>query len=386
MVTHGPILGTARADDTRIWVRTDATRRVGVYMGQAADNLQPRGWMYPLPQDDFAADLQVSGLQAGTQYFYQLEVEGELQPQIHEFQTAPADGDSVTMDLAFVSCTKTDSQPAFGSIVDQDPDMVLFIGDNHYGNTGEQGALQWYYRWAHSRSHRQQLMMNTSTLATWDDHDYVGNNTDGDSLGKLAARLAFEDYWPNPAHGTANTPGVFFSTSYGDVDFFFLDDRYYRGQDDSLTGDAQMGWLMSELLASTATFKVLVNGSQWSLEGTSDSWAEFPTARNELMDFIRDQNVDGVVLLSGDVHYSEFRTLSYGGLYDLTEFTSSPAANSTSNCPSDSEQLFCYDSGPSYVSLEIDTDRPDPRIVGRIHLEDGAIWAQHTIWYADLIP
>ncbi len=388
-LTHGPILGSTRAEDTRIWIRTDVTRRVVLYIANAGDpsSYRVHGYAYPLPGDDFTAEFQVTGLQPNTDYTYRLEIDGNLQDEVHDFRTAPADGDPVDMDLAFVSCSKDESQPGFASIDDGEPDLLLFVGDNHYGNTGQEGALHWYYRWAHSRSHRKQLMMDTSTLATWDDHDYVGNNTDADSPGKVNARLAFEDYWPNPAHGTEAVPGVFFSTSYGDVDLFFLDDRYYRGRDNSLTGADQMAWLMQELLNSSATFKLLVNGSQWTLEGSGDSWAAFPDARNEFFDFVREQAIAGVVLLSGDVHFSEFRTISHSGLYDLTEFTSSPIGHSTVSCGgNDSERIFCYDDDRSYVTLEIDTNRPDPRIWGNIHLEDGAVWGHHTIYYADLIP
>jgi len=388
-LTHGPILGSTRAEDTRIWIRTDVTRRVVLYIANAGDPSSYRihGYAYPLPGDDFTAEFQVTGLSPATDYTYRLEIDGDLQDAVHHFSTAPADGDPVDMNLAFVSCSKDEYQPGFASIDDGDPDLLLFVGDNHYGNTGQEGALQWYYRWAHSRSHRKQLMMNTSTLATWDDHDYVGNNTDADSPGKVNARLAFEDFWPNPAHGTSQLPGVFFSTSYGDVDFFFLDDRYYRGMDESMLGADQMAWLMQELQNSTATFKLLVNGSQWTTEGTNESWKPFEDARDDFFDFIREQAIPGVVLLSGDVHFSEFRTLSHAGLYDLTEFTSSPVGHSTVSChPNDSEQIFCYDDDRSYVTLDIRTDVTAPWIRGNLHLEDGAVWGHHTIYYADLIP
>jgi alkaline phosphatase D len=231
-------------------------------------------------------------------------------------------------------------------------------------------------------------MMHTPTLATWDDHDYVENNTDGYSSGKETALAVFSDYWPNPAHGTDAVPGVFFSTSYGDVDFFFLDGRYYRGYNDSVLGNDQMAWLQQELLLSTATFKIIALGVQWTLTDTNDSWFEYSAARNAFFDFLRDNAIDGVAFLSGDVHFSEFRTLNHTGLYDLTDFTSSPIAReSPSSCrASYGEQVFCYDGGNSYVTLEIRTDVTAPYIKASIHMEHGPVWDEYTIYYADLIP
>jgi len=389
-LTHGPILGMAKADDTRIWIRTDATRQVILRMWETADpsTVRIQGYAYPLPDDDFTAEFQATGLKPDTAYTYRLEVEGVLLDDSHDFRTAPADGAPVDLDLAFVSCSKEDSQVGFGSIANDDPDLLFFVGDNHYANSNVEGTLQWFYRWAHERDHRKELMMHTPTLATWVDHDYVENNTDGYSPGKETALAVFSDYWPNPAHGTEDVPGVFFSTSYGDVDFFFLDGRYYRGYDDSVLGNDQMAWLQEELLLSTATFKIIALGVQWTLTDTNDSWFEYSAARSGFFDFLRDNAIDGVAFLSGDVHFSEFRTLTHSGLYDLTDFTSSPIAReSPSNCrSSQGEQVFCYDGGNSYVTLQIRTDVTAPFIRGNIHLEDGAVWAHHTIYYADLIP
>ena len=47
-----------------------------------------------------------------------------------------------------------------------------------------------------------------------------------------------EEYWANPGYGTESTVGTFFQWSWGDVDFFLLDDRYHRGLEDSILGDS----------------------------------------------------------------------------------------------------------------------------------------------------
>ena len=57
-----------------------------------------------------------------------------------------------------------------------------------------------------------------------------------------------------------------------------------------------------------------------------DSWASFLTERNRLFDFIRDNGIGGVVLLSGDSHIGEINVIpwSENGGYDLYDLVSSP--------------------------------------------------------------
>jgi alkaline phosphatase D len=173
---------------------------------------------------------------------------------------------------------------------------------------------------------------------TWDDHDYGLNNHDRTHPGKAEALSVFKEYWANPSYGLAEAPGVFFRYSYGKVDFFFLDVRYYRDPNKdsndvskSMLGKRQFEWLRSELENSRATFKLLISGSGWTLAKgeAGDSWASFLSERNAIFDFIRDNDIGGVVLLSGDTHVGELNVIpwSENGGYDLYELTSSPCPN-----------------------------------------------------------
>ncbi len=69
-----------------------------------------------------------------------------------------------------------------------------------------------------------------------------------------------------------------------------------------MLGRAQLTWLKRELAESDATLKFLVSGGQWTNSGKSDSWQSFTRERNGLFNFIRDNGIEGVVLLSGDRH------------------------------------------------------------------------------------
>ena len=382
VLTHGPMIGAPEPDGGRVWARTDATRLVGLRVSETSDltSAPVVDWAWTSPTNDYAATLSVDNLAPDTLYWYGVEVDGVLMGAAEELMTAPAPGTATAMSFAFGSCSKADDQPIFGTIAGEDPDYFLFVGDNHYGNTGVVDALRHYYRWALAIPERGALAATTPTMAVWDDHDYVGNNTDATSLGRGNALRVFAEYWANPSVGTATIPGVFFQQSHGDVDFFMLDDRYHRGLDDSILGAAQQQWLMDALSASTATFKFVVTGSQWTADGSGDSWASFVTQRDVIFDHIRDAEIDGVVLMSGDVHRSEFRVIeraSAGG-YDLPELTSSPLATWNSGCPNEGEILHCFDSEDYVIVVDVDTQVADPTIEARMLNQDGALQATYT--------
>lgn len=360
-LTHGPLTGAVGPDSARVWYRTDATRRVLLRFAPSAEALAtapPVHYGYPSPDADYTEEVQVSGLGPDAEWWFDLEVDGErLGPW--SLHTAPATGAPGRTRIAVGSCTKLDEQEAFAAVLAYDPDLYFFIGDNHYANSADLGSLRQYYRWAHERTWRADLLHAASVLATWDDHDYVGNNTDGTADGKENALRAFDEYWANDGLGIDGTPGVFHQERWGDLAFFFIDDRYYRGLDDSITGDAQEAWLIDAVTRSDATFKLVMSGSQWTTQGTDDSWAQWPSAQDRVLDALT--TVPGVVVLSGDVHRSEFRLLENAAGYAVPELTSSGMAyDPAAGCNSDTDVLDCYDDGPSFLTLDVDTTAADP--------------------------
>lgn len=376
-LTHGPILGAVTDTTANIWYRTDATRPAKLRVAASADALnaaEPIDYGYPAASTDFAETVTISGLSAGQTAYYDIEVEG-VRHGPWSLQTAPAG--PVRARFAFGSCSKDDDQPIFGVIAAWDPDLFLFVGDNHYGNTSELSDLRQYYRWAHERSLRAELMAETVTLATWDDHDFVGNNTDGNDEGKDVALRVFSEYWANGSYGTAETPGVFSAHRYGDIAFVLIDDRYWRDVEGDMLGAAQEAWLLSTLAESDATFTFLVSGSQWSLEGSSDSWAAFEDAQTRLREALVSQGIEGVVMLSGDIHRSELRLLpgATGG-YAIPELVSSPLATWNSGCDTDDDMLACVDDGTFFIAVDVDTTLTDPTLT--VSLVDGDATVRDT--------
>lgn len=367
-ITHGPMTGAPFAGGARVWFRTDRSRRVEIRVAPTADGLAsalPVAIRYPAASNDFTETVELFGLGDGVEWAYGLVVDGEVVGPF-SLRSGPADGSPGVRRIAFGSCTKDDAQPLFEAIREQEPDLFLFVGDNHYGDTGDLGSHRQWYRWAHGREHRAELLREAAVYSTWDDHDYVGNDEDQNASGKSVALRIFGEYWGNGDLGLPEVAGVFSSHTYGDVGIWMLDGRYWRGADDSVTGAEQEEWLVQSVSASDATFKFVVSGSQFNLDSTADSWRSFADAQARVMDALSE--VGGVVLLSGDIHTSEFVSVP-ASAYELPELTSSPLA---------------YNGSGKVVYLDVDTTLADPTVVARIVDLSGAELDRWEIRRSDL--
>lgn len=386
VLTHGPIQGAPRSDGADIWIRTDSTRSARLVLQElGTEGSWVADWNYARPENDFTLVLKAEGLLPNRDYTYTIELEdGEIAGPFSLRTASPPDLPG-QFKVAFGSCSKLSAQPVFDALQESDLDLFLFAGDNHYGNTSDRDSLRWFYQWAHGLQYRQAFMAQTNILSTWDDHDFTGNNTDGFSEGKTTALDAFRNYWPNPSNGTDTTDGTFFSSRLGDLEFFMLDDRFHRGIDGIMLGVGQTEWLKEALVESKATFKLLVSGSQWTANGSSDSWTSFLEDRDALFEFIAQNRISGVVLLSGDIHRSSFRRLAtVGGGYAFPELTSSPLSNTTTTCKTDDEVVACYSARPSYIQLDFDTTLKDPALVASLRDDTGTVREEWTILLSEL--
>ena len=340
----GPMVGAPGPSHFTIWVRASGSFPVELeYSTDPAFTKVLKGESaVARRENENCVALRATGLKADTRYYYRLRFAGELdryQPLPFHTTTAPAGAASFT--VAFGSCCRIQFdryQPIFNVIRQLEPNMFFWLGDNIYADTDDAGGMSELYTRQRVVETLEPLLRSTPQLATWDDHDFGYNDSDGLSPFKSEALRLFRSYWANPASGDTATPGIWFKQSYGSVDFFFLDGRYYRdpsnGPDTpakTMLGAAQKAWLKDELLKSRAPFKILVSGGGWSSAERADggdSWAVYLNERDEIFDFIRDRKVGGVVCISGDSHMGELNCIprSGAGGYDIYDMCSSPLA------------------------------------------------------------
>jgi alkaline phosphatase D len=149
---------------------------------------------------------------------------------------------------------------------------------------------------------------------------------------KREALEIFKSYWANPVYGLEGAPGVFFQFTWADVDFFMLDDSYYRTPDDApetpdktMFGKTQLRWLKDALFASRAPFKIIANGSQMlNPQPGGEAFSKFKQEQAEFLGWMKSAKINGVLFLSGDVHRSELMRLNDPNFYPLYDYSSSP--------------------------------------------------------------
>jgi alkaline phosphatase D len=344
---QGPMVGAVTPTEIPVWIRASGPFECWLEYGEDPTLAEPlRTERVTASKDnDYCVVLRMSGLKPATRYHYRVYVHEGIADGFGNFppfsaQTAPEERFSGRVRVSFGSCSRWREdpvQPIWQAVEDLEPDLFFWIGDNIYGDALDPDILAEEYRRQREVVGLQPLLRTVPHLATWDDHDFGINNSDRTSPVKEGALKVFKQYWANPAFGLPDTPGVFCKYSYGPVDFFFLDGRYYRDPNEAPDipgkthlGAAQLAWLKQGLKESGAVFKVLISGSGFNggKGPGADSWESYLHERTELLNYIRDEEVGGVLLMSGDTHVGELNAIPWSdeGGYDFYELVSSPLA------------------------------------------------------------
>ncbi|MEN9785725.1 MAG: hypothetical protein RLZZ299_989, partial [Pseudomonadota bacterium] len=217
LLTHGPMVGAVHPREAFLWVRTAGRQKVSFRVAaspQALAAAEPAYTAWSRAERDFTVEAPIAGLQPGRTWAYDVEIAG-VRFGPWSFSTPPEG--PARRRIAMGSCARDAEQPIFDAIRASKPDAFVFLGDNHYANTADRSALLAHYRAAHAIPRRRELLANTPIFATWDDHDFVGNNTDGNAPGKEVALRTFREYWANGRYGLPDTPGVYSAHDLGDV-------------------------------------------------------------------------------------------------------------------------------------------------------------------------
>jgi len=324
--------------------------------------------------------------------------------------------------IAFGSCAKQDRpQPIWDAVVETEPQLFVFLGDNIYADTEDMDVMRGKYRLLGEQPGYRKLKETCPVVATWDDHDYGANDAGEEYPRKRESQQVFLDFFEVPTDDARRTrEGVYHAQVYGPagkrVQLILLDTRYfrsplksgfqpgepgdgYRGKyapnnDPGATvlGDAQWRWLEAQLKVP-AELRIIGSGVQVVAdEHGSEMWGNFPLERQRLFRLIRDTKANGVVLLSGDRHLAEMARLPadhpLGVGYPLFDATSSslntPSGNFTKAGTRFANEINSYRVGLTYFdtnfgAIHIDWDRPDPLVRLQVRDEKGAVVLQQRV-------
>ena len=363
----GPWAGNVELRNATIWAEvTAAVKTVAVKYFPQRDPGLSKTVQYKggLGNEFNPVKIELNGLEINTGYAYQLLIDGK--PVHTSFLTSFTTKElwqhrKPAPDFSFLagSCSYF-NEPAydrpgkpygadsaiFVTMAKTPAAFHIWMGDNWYTREVDYATV-WglNYRASRDRGQKvlQQFMAAMPQYSIWDDHDYGPNDGGKSFIFKEESRELFKKYSLNPSYGQEGK-GIYTKISYSDVDFFLTDDRYFRSEDempDSINGTPslaktffgamQMDWLKNALLFSTATFKIVVVGSQVVNPLNSyECMRHFTSEYSELMEFLSSQKINGVVFFSGDRHHSEVIKLPREGLYPLCDVTISPYSSGIS--------------------------------------------------------
>ncbi len=366
----GPMLGPVELRDARVWIAVGSADDAAVLKVKRDGETQEREILPERisKQGFHTCIFTIGALEPGTTYNYTVEVTGSKQNLIRKtgklttktlFQwrfNAP-DFSFLTGSCAYFNEPAYDrpgkpyglDSSIFETMAKEKAAFMLWLGDNWYTREVDyNSAWGLWYRAYRDRSMPvlQPLLSSMGHVAIWDDHDYGPNDFGKSYFLKNTSREIFSTFWLNHSYGDGEE-GIYSRYQYNDVDFFLMDDRWWRDFEnlpDSVNGQPndgkrmfgrqQLNWLKEELRYSKAnpfiSFRVIVTGSQ-VLNPVSpfDKLLRFPAEYYELINFIKDEKIDGIVFLTGDRHHSEVIKVQPDGLYPLYDITCSPLSSGT---------------------------------------------------------
>lgn len=388
-----PMLGHVSSTNALIWAQASGAARLNVRISAETNFASGRSIAGPRLEADsgFMGHVVVSGLRPGTRYFYSVLLDGQhaMLPPFPSFTTAPPEGVAGRVRFAFASCVGYhgyDATAGYADMARTNFDLLLMLGDNVYANTNDPVIQRQYFFDQRDSAGWRGLSPTAPIYAIWDDHDYGPDNSDGRMKGKEKSLKTFTELWANPAHGEPDNPGVYCKFTRRDVDFFLLDGRYYRDPNKAtnvaqktMLGVKQLAWLKRELLASRAKIKVLVSGGEWQVHGTDDSWRSFKAERDDIFQFIEEHHLEGVLLISGDRHY----TGGYQVEGKWIEVTTGPLGSASIVAKNSPESFFNLSEtkGHFYCVYDLDTAASPPRVTLEVYrVGDGSVVRQAFTW------
>jgi len=357
----GYVCGEVTENSALVWLRAEPESRVLLHYGTEPwlSEFSSSALVSVNPEADSTATIPLANLNPSTRYYYRALVAGKRPGTVGSFVTAPRADDNVKVTFCFSGDTRETYRPftVMGAVRDQHPDFFIHLGDTIYADiNGAARRLPEF--WAKYRTNRsdpwmQSCFSETSVYVTWDDHEVVNDYYPGSPLAPIG-RKAFLDYWPVRCPSGEGTR-IYRSFRWGQAaEIFILDSRQYRNAaKDTMLGTSQKQWLLDGLAGSSAVFKFVATPVPMA-GGGSDRWDGYPKERAEVLNFIKEKKIRGVVFLSADMHYAAITKIpKSGGLRDITAGPIAAPLNRITNGTAKRYEYFLADNF-NFAKITID--------------------------------
>ncbi|MDB5201617.1 MAG: hypothetical protein JWQ27_1026 [Ferruginibacter sp.] len=360
-LVSGPWAGNVELRNATIWLEVSPeVKTVAVKFSPSDAKLKSKTVSFKgkLGNDFNPVKIDLNGLDFNTTYTYNIFIDGKLTPvpfstrfttkDLWQYRKPAPDFTFLAGSCAYFNEPVYDrpgkpyggDSSIFETMANTPAAFHIWMGDNWYTREVDYGSV-WglNYRASRDRGQKvlQKFMAQMPQYAIWDDHDYGPNDAGKSYILKEESRDIFKNYSLNPSYGEEGK-GIYTKISYADVDLFLTDDRYFRSENEmpdsidgkpssakTYLGQEQMEWLKNALVNSSATFKIIVTGSQvMNPLNQFECMRHFSFEYNQLQDFLSTQKINGVIFFTGDRHHSEVIKVECAGLYPMFDVTASP--------------------------------------------------------------
>ncbi|MEZ5008227.1 MAG: alkaline phosphatase D family protein [Chitinophagales bacterium] len=360
---HGVASGDPTPNNVIIWTRitTDLNEVAGVWR-IATDSFFTQnthtGTFSTSAARDFTVKIDVGGLLPNTNYYYDFQAIG-ARSLIGRTKTAPANATDQYR-IVFVSCS--DMNTGFYNVYERikernDFDAIYHLGDylyeyqdDRYVNSGLKArdvepdyeiiTLTDYrtrYNFYRLDPKLRDLHQQYPWVLIWDDHETANDsykdgaqnhqpNTEGSWEDRKAAGVQAYLEWMPIRENPINPVDISRSFKIGDlVEFYALEARLnYKTEVDAVAtlfpasdnsnrgmlGPVQRNWLQQGMLNTDAQWKVMVSPTIFTtfyytaVFKNGDAWDGYPWERKQIVNFVKDNNINNFVVISGDIHMS----------------------------------------------------------------------------------
>ena len=431
---HGVASGDPLPNNVIIWTRvtpdsTQIDQTIVVTWRVATDtgmtNIVQTGVVLTDSSADFTVKVDVPGLSPNTFYFYEFQTGSYLSPT-GRTRTTPVGNAVDSLRFALTSCANFEAGyfNVYGSLLQRsDFDAVIALGDYIYEyETGgyspnPAAGRQWSpaneivtladYRMRYSSykldEDLQRLHQQFPFIIVYDDHEFANdawmNGAENHQVSeglwssrKAMAQKAFFEWLPVRQTGTTNPYQIYRSIKYGDLAELIMLDTRIQGRDvqagttgatvtsssRQLLGTTQYNWLTTRLDSCTAKWKIL--GQQvmmaplkvFGIAFNGDQWDGYPAERDRVYNYVLNNNISNMVVITGDIHSSwanDLPTSTYNGstgagsagVEFVTPSVTSPGISvplgATAIQAANSHIKYCDLSSHGYVIMDINKNR-----------------------------